>query len=53
MPVIVRELVIKAVVSGDSNDPGRHQKKQKKASQKGVEAGLKEVIKLIQEKNER
>jgi hypothetical protein len=52
MPVVVRELIIKAKVSGETKENGRNSGKQT-VSPKHVEAGLEEVIKLIKNRNER
>jgi hypothetical protein len=52
MPVIVRELVIKAVVSGEGKESPQKTDR-KAASRKSVEAGLEELARLIKEKNER
>jgi len=52
MPVIVRELVIKAVVNGEKKETPR-QAQSSSATKKNVQAGLEEVIKLINNRNER
>ena len=52
MPVVVRELVIKAVVSGESKQTSQKSDKGS-VSNKRVEAGLEEVIRLIKNRNER
>lgn len=52
MPVVVRELVIKAVVNGKKKETSRNDKRTS-ATKKNVEAGLEEVIKLINNRNER
>lgn len=52
MPIVVRELVIKAVVNGEKKEASR-QGEHTSASKKNVEAGLEEVIKLIKNRNER
>lgn len=52
MPVVVRELVIKAVVNGEKKETSRKGERTP-ASKKNVEAGLEEVIKLIKNRNER
>lgn len=52
MPVIVRELIIKARVGGENNTKS-HKTDNKTASTRHVEAGLEEVVKLIKNRNER
>lgn len=52
MPVIVRELIIKARVSGENNTKGR-KPGNKTPSTRQVEAGLEEAIRLIKNRNER
>ena len=52
MPVIVRELVIKAVVSGENRESSQ-KRDRKPVTAKHVEAGLEELARMVKEKNER
>lgn len=52
MPIEVRELVIKAVVSREDKSPARKQKPDP-VSRKNIESGLEEVLRLIKNRNER
>ncbi|WP_158607360.1 DUF5908 family protein [Rhodohalobacter sp. SW132] len=53
MPIEVRELVIKAVVNNNEKPVSGKKGHDKQISQKNVEAGLEEVLKLIRNRNER